>query len=65
MFEYASIHNTRKLYVILDSKVIKAQFRLDSVYTCHMMIYTCHSLVYPVIHQLYIQSFFSYLWGSF
>ncbi len=34
-------HNTCKLHVMLDSKVIKTQFRLDSVYTCHMMLYTC------------------------
>ena len=65
MFEYASIHNTCELHVMLDSKVIKTQFRLDSVYTCHMMLYTCHSLVYPVIHQLYSKWFFPYFWGSF
>jgi hypothetical protein len=29
MFEYASIHNTCKLHVMLDSKVIKTQFRID------------------------------------
>ncbi len=38
-------------------------FRYALVYTCHMMLYTCHSLVYPVIHQLYIQSFF-YTFGE-
>jgi hypothetical protein len=60
MFEYASIHNTCKLHNMLDSesKVIKIQFSLDSVYTCHMMLYTCHRLVYPVIHQLHVQFFF-------
>jgi hypothetical protein len=58
MLEYASIHNTCKLHVALDSKAKKTQFRLYSVYTCHMMSYTCHSLVYPVIHQLYVETFF-------
>ncbi len=57
--------HSQHMHVMLNSKVIKTQFRLDSVYTCHIMLCTCHSLVYPVIHQLYIQSFFSYLWGSF
>jgi hypothetical protein len=65
MFEYTSIHNTCKLRVVLDSKVIKTQLRLDLVNTCHMLLYTCHSLVYPDIHQLYFESIISYLWGSF
>ncbi len=61
----ASVHNTCKLHVIRYSKVIKtlALFRLDSVYTCHKLLYT-HSLVYPVMHQLYFESIFPYLWGS-
>jgi hypothetical protein len=29
MFEYASIHNTCKQHVMLDSKVIRTQFRID------------------------------------
>jgi hypothetical protein len=29
MFEYTSIHNTCKLHVMLDSKVIKTQLRID------------------------------------
>jgi hypothetical protein len=47
MLEYASIHNTCKLHVVLDSKVIKTQFRLDSVYTCHMMLCPCHISSWP------------------
>ncbi len=33
-------------------------------YTCHKLLYTYHSLVYPVIHQLYFESIFPYLWGT-
>ena len=52
MFEYYIIHNRCKLHVMLDSKVIKTQFRLDMVYTCHMVVYTPHIPVYTVIYQL-------------
>jgi hypothetical protein len=66
MFEYASMHNTCKLDVMLDSNVMKTHFRRKKLYmpyTCHELpLCTCHRLVNPVMHQLYFkfESIFPY-----
>jgi hypothetical protein len=38
MFEYSSIHSTCKLHVMLDSKVMKTQFRIDYIWNPDHMV---------------------------